>query len=412
MRLPETDATGWVRRNSTQKLLGVLNPQAGQTRCVGGCVRDSLLGIATRDTEVDMATRLRPDEVMARLAAVDIKVIPTGLAHGTLSAVMREAGTPFTFEITTLREDVATDGRHAKIAFSHDWSTDAARRDLTINALYGDGDGALYDPTGQGLSDIKTRTVRFIGAPAARIGEDYLRILRFFRFHFMLTPHAPMVAEARAACQQAAVHLAGLSGERKQAELMKILALPAADKAFFAMQGAGLLAVLFDGMNLNLARLGAMVPRENDAVLRLLALLREARDVDQLVGSLKLSNKLAKRLKTGLAPSPYLQAGADDEALYFDGPQRAGDQAQLAISAGLTDPAEMVFWQEILRAAQTYEKPVFPLTGDMMSQAGLLAGPAMGAMARALELWWVKAHFPPLEALLVELARRSRRLKS
>ena len=204
-------------------------------------MRDTLMGVANADTEVDMATDLPPEEVMARLKKAKIKCVPTGIKHGTVSAILYEGDKALVYEITTLRVDMKTDGRHAEVAFTEDWHGDAARRDFTINALYADADGTLHDPTAQGIADIKAKRVRFIGDAQARIEEDYLRVLRYFRFHFRLTPDAALDDDALDACRGAAVPLRGLSGERKQQEMMKIMALPDADKAAKALQHAGLL---------------------------------------------------------------------------------------------------------------------------------------------------------------------------
>jgi poly(A) polymerase len=238
-------AAAWLVRPQTVALLDLLNGDGALTRAVGGCVRDTLLGQATGETEVDLATSLTPDAVSARLEAADIRVVPTGLAHGTVSAIMPGGeGQAMVYEITTLRQDVETDGRHAQIAFSDSWESDAARRDLTINALYCDGDGTVHDPNGQGLADIEARHIRFIGPADQRIAEDYLRVLRFFRFHFTLAPEASLDGAARQACQAAAGHMHTLSGERKQSEILKILALP--DAAAGVRSHAGLRVIATD----------------------------------------------------------------------------------------------------------------------------------------------------------------------
>ncbi|MGB1550517.1 MAG: CCA tRNA nucleotidyltransferase, partial [Parvibaculales bacterium] len=161
--------SGWLKRKQTQLLLQVLNEGDATTRCVGGCVRDTLMGVANADTEVDMATDLPPKEVMARLKKAKIKCVPTGIKHGTVSAILYEGEKALVYEITTLRVDMTTDGRHAEVAFTDDWHGDAARRDFTINALYADADGTLHDPTEQGIADINAKRVRFIGNAQARI---------------------------------------------------------------------------------------------------------------------------------------------------------------------------------------------------------------------------------------------------
>lgn len=193
----------------------------GAARFVGGCVRDTLLGRDTREPDLDIATRLTPDQVMESLAAQGLRVEPTGLDHGTVTAVA--FGRPF--EITTLRKDVETDGRRAVVAFTSDWAEDAARRDFTMNALYADPDGRVHDPTGQGLADAVAGRVIFVGDPDTRIREDYLRILRFFRFLAHYGEGAPDPA-ALEACSRHAGQLARLSAERIAKEVLKLLAAP------------------------------------------------------------------------------------------------------------------------------------------------------------------------------------------
>ena len=263
----EKTYSGWLERRQTQHLLQVLNGDGAITRCVGGCVRDALMGLANADTEVDMATDLPPEEVMARLKKAKIKCVPTGIKHGTVSAILYEGDSALVYEITTLRVDIKTDGRHAEVAFTEDWRGDAARRDFTINALYADADGLLHDPTAQGIDDIKAKRVRFIGDAPARIEEDYLRVLRYFRFHFRLTPNAALDDDALDACRGAAVPLRGLSGERKQQEMLKIMALPDADKAAKALQHAELLRPVLGVEPIAFAPLSAMLELSHDPLI-------------------------------------------------------------------------------------------------------------------------------------------------
>jgi len=405
-----TEFRGWLNRPQTQSLLEVLNADGATTRCVGGCVRDALMGVATADTEVDMATDLPPEQVMARLKAAGIKCVPTGIKHGTVSAIMYERDKPLVYEITTLRVDVTTDGRHAEVAFTEDWAGDAARRDFTINALYIDADATLHDPTGLGYKDIIDKRVRFIGDAAARIEEDYLRVLRYFRFHFRLTPDADMDAEALAACQAAAVGLRGLSGERKQQEMLKIMALPAADKAARALQKAGLLRPVLAIEPVDFTMTEAMLALSDDPLLRLMSLLPSSNSSEEgtaqkLAQALRLSNKQAKRLM--MAVERPLDLSHVPAALYFDGPQAVADRALLALASqtqGDADNAPAL--HAAVAAAQDYARPKFPLTGAMMQKAGLPNGPQMGAMATALEQWWVAEGFPDVAAVEEELAAR------
>ena len=408
--------SGWLTLPQTQRLLEALNGtaagdgQAATTRCVGGCVRDALMGVATPETEVDMATDLPPQEVMARLKTEGIKTVPTGIKHGTVSAILYQGDTALVYEITTLRVDMKTDGRHAEIAYTEDWNGDAARRDFTMNALYADADGTLHDPTGQGLADIKANRVRFIGDPQARIEEDYLRVLRYFRFHFRLTPEAEMDASALAACGAAAVPLRGLSGERKQQEMLKIMALPAAGKAALALRKADLLRPVLGVDAIGFAALDALLALDEkagggDPLLRLMSLLPSTEAAQTLATSLRLSNKQKMRLTKALEMP--LDLAHLPAALYFDGAQAVADRALLAL-AHLADPAskDAAALHDAVAAAREFKKPKFPLTGAMMQKAGLANGPAMGAMSQTLERWWVENGFPDAAAVQAELTKR------
>lgn len=399
-KLAETHR-GWLDRPETQAVLATLNGAGATTRCVGGCVRDTLMGLADATTEVDMATDLPPDEVVARLQAAQIKVVPTGIKHGTVSAILYDGDTPLVYEITTLRVDVTTDGRHAEVAFTKDWQGDAARRDFTINALYADADATLHDPTGQGLADIAARHVRFIGDAAARIEEDYLRVLRYFRFHYRLTPDAAPEPHALAACQAAGAGLRGLSGERKQTEMLKIMALPDAQAAAEAMQAADLLRPILGIEPVEFAMLNRMVSRSTDPLLRLMALLPGPDAGHVMAANLRFSKKQKMRVMTALERP--LDVGHLRAALYFDGSQAVADRAQLALAAGQGEAATL---EAALLAADQFERPKFPLTGAMMQAAGIADGPAMGVMSKTLEDWWVENAFPDKAAVEAELRRR------
>ena len=396
----EKTYSGWLERRQTQHLLQVLNGDGAITRCVGGCVRDALMGLANADTEVDMATDLPPEEVMARLKKAKIKCVPTGIKHGTVSAILYEGDSALVYEITTLRVDIKTDGRHAEVAFTEDWQGDAARRDFTINALYADADGLLHDPTAQGIDDIKAKRVRFIGDAPARIEEDYLRVLRYFRFHFRLTPNAALDDDALDACRGAAVPLRGLSGERKQQEMLKIMALPDADKAANALQHAELLRPVLGVEPIAFAPLSAMLELSHDPLLRLLALLPSADAAQVLATTLRLSKKQTMRLIKAMQMPLDLTALA--KVLYFDGAQAVADRALLARATGEIDPR----LDEALALAAAYQRPKFPLSGAMMQKAGMADGPEMGQMAFALEQWWVAEGFPDIAAVEAELKKR------
>lgn len=391
----------WLHRSQTQTVLSILNGDGAITRCVGGCVRDALMGAANADTEVDMATDLRPEAVIERLQAAGIKVVPTGIKHGTVSAILYDGDTSLVYEITTLRIDKATDGRHAEVAFTEDWKGDAARRDFTINALYADADGTLHDPTGAGLADIEARCVRFIGKAAARIEEDYLRVLRYFRFHFRLAAHAQPDAEALAACQAAAAGVRGLSGERKQAEILKIMALKEAHEAVQSMQQAALLRPILGVEPIDFDMLTAIMPLSDDPLLRLMTLMPSTDAGHVLATNLRLSKKQTMRVMTALERP--LDLSKLRHALYFDGAEAVADRARLALAAGQGDAPVL---QEALVAAAQFTRPKFPLTGAMMQAAGLAAGPDMGVMSKALEDWWVAQGFPDTAAVEAELKKR------
>ena len=399
----EASYSGWLTLPQTQQILTLLNGDGATTRCVGGCVRDALMGLATAEAEVDMATDLPPETVMARLKKAGIKTVPTGIKHGTVSAILYEGDAALVYEITTLRVDVTTDGRHAEIAFTEDWQGDAARRDFTINALYADADGTLHDPTGHGLADIKARHVRFIGDAAARIEEDYLRVLRYFRFHFRLTPEADMQPDALVACRAAAVGLRGLSGERKQQEMQKIMSLPDATKAARALHKADLWRAIIGVEPVEFDMLAALVPLSDDPLLRLMSLLPNSTAAQSMAAALRLSNKQKMRLAKALEMP--LDVAHLPAALYFDGAQAVADRSLLALAAGANDAAHDKLHAAVA-AARAYEKPKFPLTGAMMQKAGLADGPAMGAMSQTLERWWVAEGFPNTAAVEAELKRR------
>ncbi|MGE4220379.1 MAG: CCA tRNA nucleotidyltransferase, partial [Alphaproteobacteria bacterium] len=256
----------WMTEPATQRVMRALAEGGAGARFVGGCVRDALLGRPIRD--IDIATDGSPERVTAILAAAGIKVVPTGFAHGTVTAVVDHRG----FEITTLRVDVETFGRHARVAFTDDWVADAARRDFTFNAMSLETDGTLHDPFG-GEADLRARRVRFVGAARQRIEEDVLRLLRYFRFHAHYGAPPPD-AEALDACRAMAPRLPDLSAERVAAELMKLLAAPDPVPVLRLMRAEGVLARVLDEAR-DLARLARMVRIDAaaDPLRRLAALL-------------------------------------------------------------------------------------------------------------------------------------------
>ncbi|WP_414901974.1 CCA tRNA nucleotidyltransferase [Sphingomonas flavalba] len=370
----------WRHRPGLDRLLATLDAGAGETRFVGGAVRDTLLGLPVAD--LDLATRLRPEDVRDRIRAAGLKAVPTGLAHGTITAVLDDGPV----EVTTLRRDVSTDGRRATVAFSDDWREDAARRDFTINALYADpASGALFDYFG-GEADLSARRVRFIGDPLTRIAEDHLRILRFFRFHARFGDGAPD-AEGYAACAERANDLMALSRERIADELLKMLAGhdPAAPIALMRAR-AILTPVLPEIDECGEQRLAALVAAEAaagippDRVRRLIALLPgDPAAADAILARLKLSNAIRKRAALVLAPC----AETVPERIGY----RLGREAAIdrLLIGGETDAAV---------ALTGWQRPALPIGGGALVARGLSAGPAVARALREIEEQWVAEGFP------------------
>jgi poly(A) polymerase len=379
------DAEKWRRRRGMARLLNALGVEEGLTRYVGGAVRDDLLGIPVND--VDLATKLSPDEVVRRLEAAKIKAVPTGIEHGTITAV--SDGQPV--EVTTLRRDVTTDGRRATVAFTDDWRGDAARRDFTINALSADPvSGEIFDYFG-GLGDLEHRHIRFIGDPLQRIAEDHLRILRFFRFHARFGSDR-LDQSALDACTARANDLMALSRERISDELLKLLAVEDPSATIGIMLQHGILKpVLPEIEPASLRDLESLVEAERDAEIapdalrRLAALLPRSMVVAEAVAvRLKLSNKSRKRLGcsavTDFLESPRVLA-------YRVGTECAIDRLLLASRAD--DAREIASWTV----------PRFPLGGGALIARGLAQGPVVAETLRRIEDKWVDEGFPQGAAL-------------
>lgn len=372
MILPDA---AWRRRDGLEALAKVLGAAEGESRFVGGAVRDTLLGIEVAD--VDIATRLPPQEVIERLQDARIKAVPTGLAHGTITAVT--AGGPV--EVTTLRRDVSTDGRHAIIAYTDDWREDAARRDFTMNALYADPvTGEIVDYFG-GLDDLVARRVRFIGDPLQRIAEDHLRILRFFRFHARFGD--TIDAAGLEACVVRANDLMALSRERVASEVLKLLVATNAVSVVALMVERGIFrAVLPEIDAAGAERLALLAGREAtagvapDPIRRLAATIAPA--AAEAVGArLKLSNIDRKRLIAATA-----------------GPGEEGPQA-LAYRVGMTGAIDrLLIAGEDVSAIQDWTPPAFPFSGGALVERGLRKGPDVAAMLRQVETRWIAEGFP------------------
>ena len=397
----------WMTAKPARTLLACLAADGAKARFVGGCVRDTLAGRAVRD--IDVATEAPPDRVAALLDDHAIRVIPTGLAHGTVTAVVD--GT--VFEVTTLRRDVETDGRRALVAFTEDWLGDAARRDFTMNALYLDGDGTLYDPTG-GRADLETGRVRFIGAAEERLAEDVLRLLRFFRFHAWYGSGAPD-PEAMAACRGFAPRLPSLSGERIWAELGRILLAPDPAQALRRMDGAGALAPIVPGAAA-FPRLARVVEIEDalglaaSAIRRLAAALDSGRaDAGRLAGRLRLSRAETARLEKATEAAPAMIARPDAASsgcrLYRWGEETFGDALAIAWADCRARGGEEAGFRAGGQALAAWRRPVFPIGGADVLAAGAGPGPSVGRLLREVETWWISQGFAPdREACLARLA--------
>ena len=385
----------WLARADLAALVAALGP--GNARYVGGVVRDTLLakktGLSLPVTDIDMATTLTPQEVITRCAAADIRTVPTGIAHGTVTAVL--AGGPV--EITTLRHDIATDGRHAEVAFGAGWREDAARRDFTINALYVDPVSHEISDYFGGLDDLALRRVRFIGDPDARIREDHLRILRYFRFQARFGSY-PAEQSSEHACAKCAAMLMGLSRERVGGELMKLLALPDPAPTVARMAELGVLGVILP--EADPAPLPALIAAETregtpgEAIRRLAAVLpADPALARQIASRLRFSTVQKKRLISAAGRSPTPE---NPRALaYRLGVGEATDRLLLA-GASL---APLAGWTP----------PQFPLKGGEIVARGVSAGPQVAHILREVETRWVAEGFPSparVQALLDEVLAR------
>jgi poly(A) polymerase len=391
MKLPSAD---WTERRGLAALIAALD---GQARFVGGAVRDSLLGVAVKD--VDIATPLLPDDVMERLTAASIKVIPTGIDHGTVTAVLPDGP----IEITTLRRDVSTDGRRATVAFSDDWQEDAARRDFTINALSADPETLeIHDYFG-GLDDLERRQIRFIGSAAERIAEDHLRIMRYFRFLARFGVHE-LDTEAFHACADAAPRLEQLSRERVADELLKLLATDDPRFAVGKMLEADIFGHIIAETDTQAdAILDRLVIREQahgiapGAVRRLVALLpKEADQAGTIAKSLKLSKKQQRALGERLPvqaegmtpPAASLFRGENDiRALAY----RTSVETARDIALLFADDDAL---PDLLARLQNWQPPAFPMTGGDLIERGLKPGPIVARTLASIEQAWIDNGFP------------------
>jgi poly(A) polymerase len=395
----------WMNEAPTRRVLGALAAGGVTARFVGGSVRDTLLGRPVSD--IDIATPAAPEAVTALLQKARVKVVPTGIAHGTVTAVAK----PRHFEITTLRRDVEPQGRRAIVAFVDDWRVDAERRDFTMNALFLDPDGTIHDYVA-GLADVAARRVRFVGDPETRIREDVLRLLRFYRFHAQLG-HPPADEAARAACRKLAHLLPTLSAERVAAELLKLLTARDPLPALVLMREDAVLPVILPEAT-GFERLAGMVAVEPEieAIRRLSALVAvDGEGALVLARRLRLSNDQRDRLYALAAPAwPLDLAGdarAQHRALYHLGPQRYRDLVLLrSAEAGASAKRRA---RALLSRAEETGPLEFPLKGRDVTALGIKTGPRVGELLKGVAAWWEAGDFrADRKACLAELKRRAK----
>jgi poly(A) polymerase len=405
MTTPSLAAEPWLTSASTTRLFDALLKGGGEARFVGGCVRNALLKTAVAD--IDIATTILPEEVAARLSAAGITTVPTGIAHGTVTAIVDRQS----YEITTLRRDVSTDGRRATVAFTTDWAEDAGRRDFTFNALYATRSGEIIDLTG-GIADLQARRVRFIGEATQRIAEDYLRILRFFRFHAWYGK-GEMDGAGLTACAEARDGIATLSGERIHDELLKLLAAPDPVPVLRAMAATAILPEIIPGPIEfdRLARLAEIEEthlfRDADSLLRLAALIAggPAERRQAFARRLRFSNAESARLtaidRTDVKITSYLSIREVRRALYRLTPETFKDKVMLGWAADrkLSNAPQ---WRALLALADSWQRPEMPLNGHEVMAAGVPNGPDIGRIMAEVEEWWIDSDFTDDKFSIIE----------
>ncbi|MCK9992303.1 MAG: poly(A) polymerase [Alphaproteobacteria bacterium] len=400
---------GWIMDPDVNRVMRALLADAGvAARYVGGAVRDTVRGAVRYgvSVDVDIATTATPEKVIELLNAAGIKAVPTGIDHGTVTAVSNHRPV----EITTLRHDVSTDGRRAEVAYTTDWMADAARRDFTMNAIYADADGALYDPLG-GVADAKAGLVRFVGDPDARIQEDYLRILRFFRF-FAWCGRGEMDRDGLRACTRHIDGLAKLSPERIAKELLKLICAENPMPAIRQMAACGVLnAVLPEAVNLErlnaLAEIDAMTFFDPDPMVRLAAILPDDGAIAHKVAMrLRLSNAQRERLVAMLsAKLPvfcYMSVREMRRTAYRLTPPVMRDVAMLRWAGDVKRNYNAVQWRALLPMIESWKPPKLPLDGHHVRLAGVADGPKIGEVLREVEEWWIDTDFTTDEYSLIE----------
>jgi poly(A) polymerase len=396
----------WLTRGALARLLSVLDRDGEEARVVGGAVRNALIDMPIH--EIDVATTAVPEEVVRRVQAAGFKPVPTGIDHGTITVVIDK----HPFEVTTLRQDVETYGRHAKVAFGRDWKSDAERRDFTINALSATRDGTVYDYIG-GLADLAERRVRFIGEAKRRIEEDYLRILRFFRFHAAYGTSGHPYAEGIAACIAGRGGLDQLSRERVRMEVMKLVVAPHAVPTLISMADAGLLLRVLGGVSHlasfeNMAKAEAAIGLSPDPVRRLGALgVMVAEDAERLWQKLRLTNVEHERLASMAEGWRRMSAAFGEQGaralLYRQGREPFTDHALLGWARSQA-AANDTHWRQLATLPQRWTAPVFPLKAADFIKRGVEKGPALGAAIAAAEAAWIAAGFPDDPPVLKKIA--------
>jgi poly(A) polymerase len=393
----------WLKAPETQKLIAVFEAaRPGGSRFVGGCVRNTLMGREVDD--IDIATQLTPERVTEVAQAAGFSAHPTGIEHGTVTVVVNHEP----FEVTTLRRDVSTDGRRATVAFTENWEEDAQRRDFRMNALYADAAGVVHDPTGGGLEDARAGRVIFIGDAHQRIKEDYLRILRFFRFNAWYA-RTPLDPQGLHACADLIAGLDTLSVERVWKETKKLLGAPDPRAAWEGMEAIEVCTRALPEMS-DHKRLDALMSLEADLVLphdamtRVAAALGDQLRAQAFARRLKLSNDERDRLVAALGQDAkivsYMSLREMRRAIYRLGNEAFRDRVMLAwAEAG---QAKTQAWRALLAHGKMWTPPKLPLSGDEVMAAGVPAGPKVGQVMREVEDWWIDADFPDDKLSIIE----------
>jgi poly(A) polymerase len=399
--------TWWLSHDGITQIFKAVEAAGGEIRFVGGCVRDSIIGRDT--TDIDCATTMKPEQVIDTLRPTGVKVIPTGIDHGTVTAVLDDGKQ---VEITTLRRDVKTHGRYADVAYTDDWKTDAARRDFTINAMSCDLSGQVYDPYG-GISDIKHGNIIFIGDPMTRIQEDYLRILRFFRF-FARFGQGKINADGLQAAMQLAPQMAKLSGERIRDELLKILIAPRAVDAITVIFEHGILEPVLPYLS-NMSRFKNMVRVERltrlaaHSIRRLAAICGDGPEaIEHTATRLRLSNDQTDCLRAmkeypGQGDWPHITAENIKQLIYQHDKQTIINRYCFQLAENGADQPD----PDVMNVLMDWTPPEFPLTGHDVMEMGIPAGPKIGRLMDEVEQWWIDQDFNPDRKVCLEKLKGS-----